>query len=156
MKIAKMIRQALEQRGLCCLKDASQTIGISTELLRLILHEGHVPKDRTLAVMAERLSIDKSALIMTAHQEKVPVDLKGLFLFPAARRQWPKRRVWPLSEEQCTYLARIMSTEEIQMVRKIRQIPLEEQERIAGYIDYMFASKRETERLFVSEQRRVG
>jgi transcriptional regulator with XRE-family HTH domain len=142
MTLAKLIRQALEQRGLTRLQEASPVLGISVELLRVILQEGHVPKDKTLCKIAESLGLDKSLLIMSAHREKVPVELQGFFLSPAAGRSGEKKRVWPLSEECCNYLSTIMDPEEIQMVRKYRQVPQQEQGQIIAYVDHLFARQR--------------
>ncbi len=142
MKISEMIRQALDKKGFRNLKDASKALSISPELLRVTLNKGHIPKDRTLGVIANRLGLDKAMLILAAHQEKVPTDVKGFFLPPAQSKSWREKRVFPLSEEQCNYLERMMSPQEIQMVRKYRQISQEGKTQIAGYVDYMFATKR--------------
>ncbi len=143
MSVSEMIRHALEQRGINCRKDAARLLGTSPELLRLILNAGHIPKDKTLIALADLLGLDRSALIMAAHREKVPTELQGLFLAPVTRGRWEKKRVWPLSAEQCEYLSKIMSAEEIQIVRKFRQLPSEGQAQVASYIDYQFEAKRE-------------
>ncbi len=142
MNLSKIVRQALEQRGMQA-KDASKELGISVQLLRLIINQGHVPKDKTLGIIAKKLGLHAPALIMAAHREKVPEEVKGLFLAPLPNHSPRRKRVWPLSEEQCDYLAYIMSPGEIQLVRKFRQVSIEEQAQIAGYLDYMFALKRE-------------
>ncbi len=131
-----MISQALEQQGLKTIKEAAEAAGISTELMRLTLGRGHIPKDVVLGRIAGRLGLDKTALILAAHQEKVPVEVKGYFLTPATKEGWTKKRVWPLSEEQCEYLKQILNNREIQIIRKLRQIPDEPQSQIEGYIDY--------------------
>ncbi len=144
MKISDIIRQALEQRGGGNLKDASKMLGISPELLRVIINKGHIPKDKTLMLIANKLGLEASVLILTAHQEKVPADVKGFFLPPLPSKLRREKRKFPLSEEQCHYLAKLMSTEEIQMVRKYRQVSAEARTQILGYVDYMFESKRIT------------
>jgi len=52
MKISDMIRQALEKKGFKNLKDASKVLGISPELLRVTINKGHIPKDKTLIMIA--------------------------------------------------------------------------------------------------------
>jgi transcriptional regulator with XRE-family HTH domain len=141
MKIAEMIKQGLEQKGLKRLQDASQAIGISVELLRVTLRGGHVPKDKTLSKIADRLGLDKSLLIMAAHREKVPIEMKGFFLLPVLRQVRQKKRVWPVTEEQCDHLSTIMGAEEIQMIRKYRQVPAEVQAQIVSYVDHLFAKQ---------------
>jgi len=146
MKVADLIKQALEQKGLPVLrpKEAAKSLGISVELLRLILAKGHVPKDKTLGKIAGKLGMNASALVLAAHQERVPAEMKGYFLSAAPEKSWRKKRVFPLSEEQCNYLEKIMSPGEIQLVRKLRQVPEEAQASVAGYVDYVYASKRTT------------
>ena len=142
MKIAEIIRQALEKKGFNNLKDASKVLGISPELLRVTINKGHIPKDSTLIVIANKLSLDKSMLILAAHQEKVPDEVKGFFLSPSQTKFRRGKRKYPLSEEQTSYLEKILSIEEILMLRKFRQVSDEAMVQIAGYVDFMYASKK--------------
>jgi hypothetical protein len=142
MKISDMIRQALEKKGFKNLKDASKVLGISPELLRVTINKGHVPKDKTLIMIANKLGLDKSVLILSAHQEKVPAEVKGFFLSPSTTKYRRGKRRYPLSEEQINYLEKILSIEEIMMLRKYRQVSEEAKTQINGYVDFMFASKR--------------
>jgi hypothetical protein len=137
-----MIRQALEKKGFKNLKDASKVMGISPELLRVTINKGHIPKDRTLIMIANKLGLDKSVLILSAHQEKVPAEVKGFFLSPSTTKYRRGKRKSPLSEEQINYLEKILSIEEIMMLRKYRQVSEEAKTQINGYVDFMFASKR--------------
>lgn len=142
MKISEMIRQALEKKGFKNLKDASKVLGISPELLRVIINKGHMPKDKTLIQIANKLGLDKSVLILAAHQEKVPAEVKGFFLSPTQSKLRRVKRVSPLSEEQCDYLERIMGPQEMQMLRKIRQVSEEAKIQINGLVDYLFATRK--------------
>src|SRR3974377_1686761 len=142
MKISDMIRKALEKKGFKNLKDASKVLGISPELLRVTINKGHIPKDKTLMVIASKLNLDKAVLILTAHQEKVPAEVKGFFLSPSQAKFRRGKRKYPLSEEQINYLEKIMSSEEILMLRKYRQVSDEARVQIDGYIEFMFSSKR--------------
>lgn len=143
MKMSDMIKEALEKKGFRNLKDASKILGISPELVRVIINKGHVPKDNTLRIIATKLGLDKSSLILAAHQEKVPLEVRGFFLAPTESKFREGKRIYPLSQEQCDYLERILTTEEVQMIRKYRQVSEEGKTQIAGYVDFMFASKRE-------------
>jgi hypothetical protein len=88
MKISEMIRQALEKKGFRNLKDASKVLGISPELLRVTINKGHIPKDKTLIMIANKLNLDKSVLILAAHQEKVPAEVRLFsFSFPMKFRR---------------------------------------------------------------------
>lgn len=142
MKIAEMIRQALDKKGFKNLKDASKVMGISPELLRVTINKGHIPKDKTLIMIGTKLGIDKSVLILAAHQEKVPSEVKGFFLSPSTTKYRRGKRKYPLSEEQINYLEKILTVEEIMMLRKYRQITDEGKTQINGYIEFMFANKR--------------
>jgi len=142
VKISDMIRQALEKKGFKNLKDASKVLGISPELLRVTINKGHIPKDRTLIMIANKLGLDKSVLILSAHQEKVPAEVKGFFLSPSTTKYRRGKRRYPLSEEQINYLEKILSIEEIMMLRKYRQVSEDARTQINGYVDFMFGSKR--------------
>jgi len=142
MKISEVIRQALEKKGFKNLKDASKVLGISPELLRVTINKGHIPKDSTLIVIANKLGLDKSMLILAAHQEKVPDEVKGFFLSPSLAKLKRGKRRYPLSEEQTNYLEKILSIDEIMLLRKFRQVSDEAMVQISGYIDFMFASKK--------------
>lgn len=142
MKIAEVIKKALDKKGYKNLKDASKALGISPELLRVTLNKGHIPKDRTLTMIANKLSIDKSLLVLSAHQEKVPDEVKGFFLLPSQSKTNRIKRRFPLSEEQTAYLEKILSGDEIMMLRKYRQVTDEARLQIAGYVDFMYATKR--------------
>lgn len=142
MKVAEMIRQALEKKDYKNLKDASKALGISPELLRVTINKGHIPKDKTLITIAHKLGMDKSVLILAAHQEKVPSEVKGFFLSPSTTKYRRGKRKYPLSEEQINYLEKILSIDEIQMLRKFRQVTEEARVQISGYVDYLFAAKR--------------
>jgi len=137
-----MIRQALEKKGFKNLKDASKVLGISPELLRVTINKGHIPKDKTLIMIATKLGLEKSVLILAAHQEKVPDEVKGFFLSPSQAKIKRGKRKYPLSEEQINYLEKILSIDEIMMLRKFRQVSDEARVQITGYVDFMFASKR--------------
>lgn len=142
MKIADMIRQALEKKGFKNLKDASKVLGISPELLRVTINKGHIPKDTTLMMIASKLGLEKSVLILAAHQEKVPSEVKGFFLSPSTTKYRRGKRKYPLSEEQINYLEKILSIDEIQMLRKFRQVSDDARTQIVGYVEYLFATKK--------------
>ncbi|HTG00479.1 MAG TPA: helix-turn-helix transcriptional regulator [Nitrospirota bacterium] len=144
MKIQDIIKQALEKKGLKNLKEAAKELGISPELLRVTINKGHIPKDNTLILIAEKLGLDRSVLILTAHREKVPVDVKGFFLSPTSELLRQTKRKIPLSEEQCDYLGKLMNNDEIQLIRKYRQVTQEGQTQILGYIEFMFATTRKS------------
>ena len=109
MKISEIIRIAVDKKGFKNLKQAATSLGVSPELLRVIINKGHIPKDNTLALIAKKLNLDMSVLVLAAHREKVPDELKGFFLAPSESKFNRGKRKYPLSEEQTTYLAKILS-----------------------------------------------
>ncbi len=142
MKISESIKQALDKKKFKNLKDAAKFLDISPELLRVILNKGHLPKDRTLTTIASRLGLDKSGLILSAHQEKVPADVKGFFLSPSQTHYKEGKRISPLSSEQTDYLSKILTQAEIQLIRKYRQVSDEGKTQIMGYVDFTYASRK--------------
>jgi len=142
MKIADMIKQGIKDKGHANLKVASKALGISPEILRVVINKGHIPKDNTLGKIAKKLGLDHNTLILAAHQEKVPAEVKGFFLSPSPANTQYGKRVHPLSTEQCVYLEKIMTPQELAIVRKIRQVSGEAKSQIAGYVDYLYKSNR--------------
>lgn len=142
MKTSEMIKKALDKKGFKNLKDASKVLGISPELLRVIINKGHIPKDTTLTMIAKKLNIDMSTLVLAAHQEKVPNEVKGFFLIPSQAKFNRGKRKYPLSEEQTTYLEKVLSSDELMLLRKLRLVADEARVQIAGYIDFMYGSKK--------------
>jgi transcriptional regulator with XRE-family HTH domain len=145
MTISKILRRELNKRGLTVLNQAARYLGVSTELLRVTLSGKHIPKDKTLEKIAGRLGLDMSSLVLAAHRQKLPKDVQGLFLAPV---QLPEeknqiRRKWPLSQEQCEYLSSIMTSEEIQLIRKYRQLREDQKAQLLGYLHYRFAMARQ-------------
>lgn len=142
MKMSEMIKDALDKKGYKNLKDASKMLDISPELLRVTINKGHIPKDNTLKIIAKKLNLDMSLLVLAAHQEKVPDEVKGYFLTPSDAKLNRGKRKSPLSEEQTTYLAKVLSIDDIMLLRKFRQVSDEGRMQIAGFIDFMYAAKK--------------
>jgi hypothetical protein len=142
MKLSEMIKNAIDKKGYRNLKDAARALGLSPELLRVIINKGHIPKDSTLAQIAKKLDLEMPVLVLEAHQEKVPAEVKGFFLTPSPSRSTRRKRKYPLSEEQTAYLGQILNIDEIMLLRKIRQVNDEAKTQISGFVDFMYASKR--------------
>ena len=142
MKMSEMIKDALDKKGYKNLKDASKMLDISPELLRVTINKGHIPKDNTLKIIAKKLNLDMSLLVLAAHQEKVPDEVRGYFLTPSDAKLNRGKRKSPLSEEQTTYLAKVLTVDDIMLLRKFRQVSDEGRLQIAGFIDFMYAAKK--------------
>ncbi|OGW39936.1 MAG: hypothetical protein A2010_07530 [Nitrospirae bacterium GWD2_57_9] len=142
MKLADMIRRELESKGIESFSAAAEVTDVSTEVMRIILTKEHIPKDKTLGKIAAKLGLDPALVIVAAHKQRLSKDFEQSFLQPAAGTGFGKKRVWPLSQEQCEYLQKIMSPQEIQLLRKYRQITAEGQVQVRGYIDFTFMQHR--------------
>jgi hypothetical protein len=140
-----MIKGALEEKGFKNLKDASKVLGISAELLRVTLCKGHIPKDNTLTLLAEKLDIDAPLLVLAAHQERIPDEFKGFFLTPSQSRFQGGKREFPFSEVQTTRLDNVLDIDEIAMLRKYRQVTEEARMEITSFVDFVYGSKRGAE-----------
>lgn len=141
-ELSTTIRHELEKRDLKSLSSAAKFLGISSEILRRILNRDHIPKDRTLRVIADKLGMDLTGLILAAHREKFPDEIKGFVLAPVASPYGEGKRVYPLSQEMCDYLGKLMSPAEIQLIRKFRQLTADGRIQMIGYIDYHFTLHR--------------
>lgn len=140
-KLSDLIRQELTKRGLVSYVESARFLGMSIEFVRMTLKKKHVPKDKNLIRIAERLGIDATPLILAAHQQKLPLETRSCLLEPSEATS-KNRRIWPLSQEQCDYLAKVISPQEIQILRKYRQLLPEGKIQTEGYVHYMFATKR--------------
>ena len=143
-ELAALIRQALAERGALTVKEFGDVTGFSGELLRSILTDGHIPKDSTLTLIATSLGLEPIRLILAAHRLKIPggLQVETLPLKPSVSGDREHKRRWPLSQEQCEYLGRVMRTEEIQLIRKMRQLTDLGKQQAVGYLDFMFATCR--------------
>lgn len=144
MRLSEMIKNAIDKKGYKNLKDASRALGLSPEILRVIISKGHIPKDSTLALIAKKLDIPMPVLVLAAHQEKVPAEAKAFFLTPAPAGSSRSKRKYPLSEEQTSYLEQILTIDEIMLLRKFRQVNDKARTQIGGFVDFIYASKRES------------
>lgn len=146
MTVSGIIKEELDKRGLAATRSAAQFVGVSTELLRRIVSQDHIPKDRTLVTIARKLDMDPAVLILAAHRQQLPRELCNFTLTPASVKAsgglWQIKRKWPLSEEQCKYLSQVLKPHEIQLLRKYRQLSAEEKIQATGYVNYMFATRR--------------
>lgn len=77
--IASLLKQRIEALGYGDIKDCARAFDLPYELLRKVISNGHLPKDKTLLLYAERLGMDAEALIRTAYRQKAPGGMEHLF-----------------------------------------------------------------------------
>jgi len=76
--LADMLKQRIEGLGYQDIKECARDLEIPYELLRKVIANGHIPKDKTLIYYAEVLGMEASDLISQAYREKVPNDMRHL------------------------------------------------------------------------------
>jgi hypothetical protein len=143
-KLATLIREELDKRGVKNLQQAARTLGVSAEAARHVLQLDHVPKDSTLARIAGALGLEPAVLILAGHRQRLPEALHTelLTVASAAGGDWGRKRKWPLSQEQCDYLGVLLQPGEIQLIRRCRQLTPDERIKLAGFVEYRFATSR--------------
>ena len=83
MNLSDLLRQGLAKRGLVSTAESARFLGTSIELVRKTLRNIRVPKDKTLIRIADRLGIDAAPLILAAHQQKLPLEVRSSLLEPS-------------------------------------------------------------------------
>jgi transcriptional regulator with XRE-family HTH domain len=141
MKLSQILDRELSKRKFKTVAEAAHVLDVSAVLLRQILNGSHIPREKILIKIAERLGIEASELIFAAHKHSLPPDAQAYLLKPSDASK-EHRRIWPLSQEQCDYLAQQMSPQEIQLIRKYRQFDYLDKARTLGYVDYKFSTQR--------------
>jgi hypothetical protein len=144
MTVADMLKKELSQQGVHTVKEAALLLGTSATTLRLLLIRKRIPKDNILTEIAKKLDLDTAALLLQAHRERLPRAMQSSILMPVppAGGDLAHKRKWPLSQEQCDYLGRIMTSREIELVRMFRQMTPEEMREVFDYMGYLFQSSR--------------
>ena len=84
--IASLLKNRIQALGYSDIKECAREFDIPYELLRKVISNGHVPKDKTLLFYADKLGLDPEVLISTAYRQKAPGGMEHLF----SRRPMPK------------------------------------------------------------------
>lgn len=87
--IAMLLKQRIEALGYSDLKECARDFGIPYELLRKVISNGHIPKDKTLLTYAEKLGLDATNLITAAYRQKAPSDMQHIFSVNAVPKPPP-------------------------------------------------------------------
>ena len=85
--LAELIKRRIRDLGYEDIKDCARDHDIPYELLRKVISDGHIPKDKTLLFYAEKLGLEPEELIRTSYRQKAPQGLGHMF---DARRYQPK------------------------------------------------------------------
>ena len=77
--LQKLIRKRIEELGYKRLKQCARARGVPYELLRKVVSDGHIPKDSTLTLYAERLGMSEEVLYQAAYSERMPRRVRDAF-----------------------------------------------------------------------------
>jgi SOS-response transcriptional repressor LexA len=84
--LADLLKAHIEELGFQDIKDFARAYDVPYELLRKVISNGHLPKDKTLLYYAERFQMDPSELIQAAYRQKAPEPVAHLFGVKAIKR----------------------------------------------------------------------
>ena len=77
--VADILRRRIEELGYSDIKECAREHDLPYELLRKVISSGHLPKDSTLLLYAERLGLDAEELISTTYRQRAPQTMKHMF-----------------------------------------------------------------------------
>lgn len=87
--LANLLKNRIEALGYQDIKECARELDIPYELLRKVISNGHVPKDKTLLYYADKLGLDATELIATAYRQKAPSQMQHLFSAGGAPQPQP-------------------------------------------------------------------
>ena len=77
--LAELIKRRIRELGFEDIKECARRHDIPYELLRKVISDGHIPKDKTLLFYAEKLGMDAEELIRTAYRQRAPQEMSHMF-----------------------------------------------------------------------------
>lgn len=77
--LAELIKRRIQELGFDDIKECAREHDLPYELFRKVISDGHIPKDKTLLLYAEKLGLDATQLIATAYRQKAPPDMRHMF-----------------------------------------------------------------------------
>lgn len=88
--IANILKERIAELGYTDIKECARDFDIPYELLRKVISNGHLPKDKTLLFYAEKLGLDPTDLIGTAYRQKAPSEMQHIFSADPVPRPAPE------------------------------------------------------------------
>ena len=76
--LADVLKNQVALLGYRDLKQCALDLDLPYELLRKVISEGHLPKEKTLMLYADKLGISAQLLLETVYRQRSPVPLHGL------------------------------------------------------------------------------
>ena len=77
--LADLLKAKIEELGFEDIKEFARAYDVPYELLRKVISNGHLPKDKTLMFYADHFGMDPSDLIQAAYRQKAPEPVAHLF-----------------------------------------------------------------------------
>lgn len=87
--IAERLRNRIRELGFDDIKECARKFDVPYELLRKVISDGHLPKDKTLLFYAEKFGLNAADLISSVYRQRAPAHLRHLFDGPAAIQPSP-------------------------------------------------------------------
>jgi len=80
--VADILKKRIQELGFEDVKECARQFDLPYELLRKVISDGHMPKDKTLLFYAEAFKLNAAELISTAYRQRAPEHLQYLFDSP--------------------------------------------------------------------------
>ncbi len=77
--LAEMLRNRIREMGFDDIKECARQFEVPYELLRKVISDGHLPKDKTLLFYAEKFGLNAADLIAVVYRQRAPEHLQYLF-----------------------------------------------------------------------------
>ena len=81
--LAEVLRNRIRELGFDDIKECARQQDIPYELLRKVISDGHLPKDKTLLFYAENFELNAADLIAMVYRQRAPSHLQYLFDGPS-------------------------------------------------------------------------
>ncbi len=77
--LADILKTRIQELGFQDIKECARRHDIPYELLRKVISDGHLPKDKTLQLYADKLELELGELISTTYRQRAPSNVTHLF-----------------------------------------------------------------------------
>ena len=81
--LADVLRNRIKELGFDDIKECARQYDVPYELLRKVISDGHLPKDKTLLFYSERFGLNAADLISMVYRQRAPNHLQYLFDGPS-------------------------------------------------------------------------
>jgi SOS-response transcriptional repressor LexA len=81
--LAEVLRSRIRELDFDDIKECARQYDIPYELLRKVISDGHLPKDKTLLFYAEKFGLNAADLISMVYRQRAPSHLQYLFDGPS-------------------------------------------------------------------------